>query len=192
MDAAEALLGGPVLPSLPEGVLYFAEAGWHDDDGIGVTGRQVRHVLRRRSTPAHGALRFVAVLAIRRWRPPEPAGVPARRLRPDSPGVAVASRPEDVIAFDLHTFHASFGGQRPLGLDDRVPRPPLKTKRPGHKTLRWVDGAFEQAFRGFDRERYPAWRDWLENPIGDRRRATVIGRLRATGVLARPGSDVGW
>ncbi len=38
IDMAQALLGGPVLPSLPEGVLYFAEAGWHNDDGIGVKG----------------------------------------------------------------------------------------------------------------------------------------------------------
>jgi hypothetical protein len=27
-----------VLPSLPEGVLYFAKAGWHNNDGIEVTG----------------------------------------------------------------------------------------------------------------------------------------------------------
>lgn len=38
IDAAERLLGGPVLPSIPEGVLYFGEAGWHNDDGIGVQG----------------------------------------------------------------------------------------------------------------------------------------------------------
>src|SRR6185437_7912851 len=36
--AAQQLLGGPVIPECPEGVLYFAEAGWHDDDGIGVRG----------------------------------------------------------------------------------------------------------------------------------------------------------
>jgi len=38
IDAAEQLLGGPVLPECPEGVLYFFEAGWHTDDGIGVPG----------------------------------------------------------------------------------------------------------------------------------------------------------
>jgi hypothetical protein len=37
-EAAEQLLGGPVIPECPEGVLYFAEAGWHTDDGIGVRG----------------------------------------------------------------------------------------------------------------------------------------------------------
>lgn len=38
IDAAEALLEGPVITECPEGVLYFAEAGSHNDDGIGVTG----------------------------------------------------------------------------------------------------------------------------------------------------------
>ncbi len=38
IDAAEALLGGPVLPECPEAILYFFEAGWHNDDGIGVVG----------------------------------------------------------------------------------------------------------------------------------------------------------
>ena len=38
IGAAEQLLGGPVIPECPEGVLYFSEAGWHTDDGIGVRG----------------------------------------------------------------------------------------------------------------------------------------------------------
>src|SRR6266704_6314114 len=38
IGAAEQLLGGPVIPGCPEGVLYFSEAGWHTDDGIGVRG----------------------------------------------------------------------------------------------------------------------------------------------------------
>jgi hypothetical protein len=29
----------------------------------------------------------------------------------DFPGVAVASQPGDVVAFDVHTFHASLGGR---------------------------------------------------------------------------------
>jgi hypothetical protein len=35
IDVAEQLLGGPVVPECPEGVLYFFEAGWHADDGTG-------------------------------------------------------------------------------------------------------------------------------------------------------------
>jgi hypothetical protein len=34
IDVAEQLLAAPVLPSVPEGILYFGEAGWHNDDGI--------------------------------------------------------------------------------------------------------------------------------------------------------------
>ena len=46
--AAEQLLGGAVIPECPEGVLYFAEAGWHTDDGIGVRGVDHRRVARLR------------------------------------------------------------------------------------------------------------------------------------------------
>jgi hypothetical protein len=60
------------------------------------------------------------------------------------------------------------------------------------KTLRWMNDAFEQAFRGFDRERYPAWRDWLANPSSHRGRAAVIDRLQAAGVLDLPGAELGW
>jgi hypothetical protein len=52
--------------------------------------------------------------------------------------------------------------------------------------------AFEQGFRGFDRERYPVWRDWVTDPDGCPRRAAVIERLRAIGVLELPGADLGW
>ena len=38
IEAAERLLGGPVIPDCPEGVLYFAEASWHTDDRISVHG----------------------------------------------------------------------------------------------------------------------------------------------------------
>ena len=188
MDAAEALLGAPVLPSLPEGVLYFAEAGWHDDDGIGVTGVKFATYFDELDA-GNGALRFVPCSQFEDGRPNLRAYQQARYDQ--FPGVVVASRPGDVIAFDLHTFHSSFGGQDRLAWTiEYLALPPDEAAR--DKALRWVDGSFEQAFRGFDRERYPAWRDWLENPRRDRRRAIVTDRLRGTGVLDRPGSDVGW
>ena len=138
---------------------------------------------------SNGALRFVPCSQFEEGRPNLRA---YQRARYDQfPGVIVASSPGDAIAFDLHTFHASSGGRDRLAWTiEYLAVPSDEAAR--DKTLRWVDGSFEQAFRGFDRERYPAWRDWLENPSGDRRRATVIDRLRAAGVLDRPGWDVGW
>ncbi len=58
IDAAEALLEGPAIPECPEGVLYFAEAGWHNDDGIGVAGVKFAAYFDP-LTATNGALRLV-------------------------------------------------------------------------------------------------------------------------------------
>jgi hypothetical protein len=55
-----------------------------------------------------------------------------------------------------------------------------------------VHDSFEQAFRGFDRDRYPIWRDWLAGADERPRRAGVIGRMRQAGVLDLPGARDGW
>ena len=51
---------------------------------------------------------------------------------------------------------------------------------------------FEQAYRGFDRNRYPIWRDWLADATAHPRRAAVIARMRQAGVLDLPGAMEGW
>jgi hypothetical protein len=58
--------------------------------------------------------------------------------------------------------------------------------------LRSMADSFEQKFRGFDRHRYPVWRDWLANAEHHVRRAEVIDRLREVGVLDLAGADIGW
>ena len=188
IETAEALLGRPVLPSLPEGVLYFAEAGWHDDDGIGVNGVKFATYFDALES-ANGALRFVPCSHHQDARPRLRAYQLARYE--DFPGVVIESRPGDVVAFDLHTFHASFGGRDRLAWTITYLAIPLD-EADRAKTLRWMNDAFEQGFRGFDRERYPAWRDWLANPSHHPGRAAVIERLRTTGVLDLPGADLGW
>jgi hypothetical protein len=55
-----------------------------------------------------------------------------------------------------------------------------------------MSDSFEQAFKGFDRERYPVWRDWLANPKGVPRRAAVIECLQDAGILDLPGAEIGW
>jgi hypothetical protein len=49
-----------------------------------------------------------------------------------------------------------------------------------------VHDSFEQAFRGFDRDRYLVWRDWLADAAAHPRRAGVIGRMRHAGILGLP------
>jgi hypothetical protein len=188
IDMAQELLGGPVLPSLPEGVLYFAEAGWHDDDGIGVKGVKFATYFEQLRAD-NGALRFVPCSHHDDARPSLRAYQFAGYR--EVPGVTVESHPGDVIAFDLHTFHATLGGRDRLAWAiEYISAPGDEEART--KTLHWLTDAFEQSFRGFDRERYPAWRDWLANTAGNERRAAVIGQLQATGVLDLPGAELGW
>src|SRR5437588_2377571 len=60
-DAAEQLLGGPVIPECPEGVLYFFEAGWRTDDGIGVRGLKFAAYFWHASTGGRDRLAWTAV-----------------------------------------------------------------------------------------------------------------------------------
>jgi hypothetical protein len=188
IDAAEELLEGPVLPTLPEGVLYFAEAGWHDDDGIGVAGVKFATYFNDLDAD-NGALRFVPcsqhVGAHQHLRAYQAASYR------DFPGVVVESSPGDVVAFDLHTFHASFGGRDRLAWAIEYVAVP-KDERSRQKVLTWTTDYLEQAYRGFDRERYPAWRDWLANAEGNPRRAEVVERMCRVGILGLPGTELGW
>jgi len=90
IDAAQQLLSGPVIPECPEGVLYFAEAGWHTDDGIGVRGVKFAAYLDE-LTAANGALRLVPgshhpeqharLAAYQRRQPPVRTGADEDRVR---------------------------------------------------------------------------------------------------------------
>ena len=200
IDAAQKLLGGPVIPECPEGVLYFAEAGWHDDDGIGVRGVKFAAYFDK-LTAASGALRLVPgshhpeqntrLAAYRDRQLPIRGDAGAAAYQASIPGHVAGTMPGDVIAFDLHAWHASFGGRDRLAwtaVYQRCPQTPGERDR----TLRSLHDSFEQAFRGFDRDRHPLWRDWLDDASAHPRRAAVIGRMRQAGVLDLPGARDGW
>jgi hypothetical protein len=198
--AAEELLGGPVIPECPEGVLYFFEAGWHTDDGIGVRGVKFAAYFDE-LTAGNGALRLVPgshhpeqsarLAAYERRQPPVRGGADAAACQASIPGYVAATCPGDVIAFDLHTWHASFGGRDRLAWTAVYQRCP-ETSEDRDRMLRSVHDSFEQAFRGFDRGRYPIWRDWLDGAGAHPRRARVIERMRHAGVLDLPGARDGW
>jgi hypothetical protein len=113
---------------------------------------------------------------------------------PDIDGYRVrvtATMPGDVVAFDLHTWHASFGGRDRLEWTITHQRCPETTEQ-RERTLRSTRDSFEQSCRGFDRGRYPMWRDWLAGSATHPRRCEVASRLRATGVLDLDGAEFGW
>jgi Phytanoyl-CoA dioxygenase (PhyH) len=187
IEAAGQLLGAPVLPGLPEGILYFAEAGWHNDDGIGVQGVKFAAYFDALDEN-NGALRFVpcshyrdAVSHLRSYQAASYTEVPA---------FVAGTRPGDVVAFDLHIFHGSFGGRDRLAWATEYVAAP-GTEEDRVKVCRWMTDSFEQRGRGFDHTRYPVWQDWLTGAPGPRR-AVVIERLRAAGILDLPGAYDGW
>ena len=200
IGAAEQLLGGPVIPECPEGVLYFAEAGWHTDDGIGVRGVKFAAYFGQ-LTGDTGALRLVPgshhpeqharLAAYRRRQPPVRGDAEAAAYRASVPGYVAATAPGDVIVFDLHTWHASFCGRDRLAWTAVYQRCP-ESAAERDRTLRSARDGFEQAFRGFDRDRYPVWRDWLGGAPAHPRRGPVIERMRHAGVLDLPGAQEGW
>jgi Phytanoyl-CoA dioxygenase (PhyH) len=200
LDAAEQLLGGLVIPECPEGVLYFAEAGWHTDDGIGVRGVKFAAYFEE-LTAGTGALRLVPgshypeqnarLAAYSRRREPVRGEAGFAAYQAGFPGYAAGTSPGDVIAFDLHTWHASIGGRDRLAWNAVYLRGP-ETQDERDRTLRYTHDGFEQAYRGFDRDRYPVWRDWLANAAAHPRRAPVIERMRRAGVLDLPGALEGW
>jgi len=200
IDAAGQLLGGPVIPECPEGVLYFFEAGWHTDDGIGVRGVKFATYFGE-LTAGNGALRLVPgshhpeqnarLAAYSCRRGPARGEAEAAAYQASIPGYIADTSPGDVIAFDLHTWHASTGGRDRLAWTAVYQRCP-KTDSERDRTLRSVHDSFEQAFRGFDTGRYPIWRDWLADAGAHPRRAGVIERMRHAGVLDLPGARDGW
>jgi hypothetical protein len=200
IDAAEQLLGGPVIPECPEGVLYFAEAGWHTDDGIGVRGVKFAAYFDD-LTADNGALRLLPgshhpeqnarLAAYRDRRMPVRTDAEAAAYQASFPGYVAATVAGDVIAFDLRTWHASSGGRDRLAWTAVYQRCP-ETGAERDRMLRSVHDGFEQAFRGFDRDRYPVWRDWLADAGARPRRAAVIERMRQAGVLDLPGATEGW
>jgi hypothetical protein len=120
----------------------------------------------------------------------------ASRLTPATyqasiPGYVAITSPGDVIAFDLHVWHASVGGRDRLAWTSIYQRCP-RTGEERNRTLRSVGDGFEQAFRGFDRDRYPVWRDWLGDAARHPCRAPVIARMRQAGVLDLAGAQEGW
>jgi len=198
--AAEQLLGGPVIPQCPEGVLYFAEAGWHTDDGIGVRGVKFAAYFDA-LTGDNGALRLVPgshhpeqsarLAAYCNRQPPVRSAADAAAYQASIPGYVAATVPGDVVAFDVHTWHASVGGRDRLAWTAVYQRCP-ETAAERDRTLRSFHDSFEQAFHGFDRDRYPVWRDWLDAAAAHPRRAPVIERMRQAGIMGLPGARDGW
>jgi hypothetical protein len=117
-QGSAALLGGPTVPTAPIATCFTSNAGWHTDQGPQVGGVKFLAHLQPRAAGS-GALRvvpgshdpgFSARMRAYWSRDPVLQGFGGWPV----PCVALETEPGDVIAFDLHLFHASVGGHRRL------------------------------------------------------------------------------
>lgn len=184
---AEQLLGAQALPWYPEAILFFGEAGLHSDVGTGVVGLKLACYLEP-LTAENGALRLLPGshhpdygAAMRRFQRRNRAANQAelREQIETMPLFVAETRPGDVIAFYLHTYHASIYG----------------TDRRQWQATYFKDPETPEERAAFDRT-VAADRDWIaeEAPKYDRQRIRSSIRTGSSGKTTRPvpGSSRGW
>jgi hypothetical protein len=198
-DTAGSLLGGPVVPLPAEGVLYFGAAGWHFDDGIGVTGLKVTPYLEPR-TAATGALRLLPLSQrpevggqLEGYRADHTCARSTRGLADQMaafPFWSADSEPGDAVIFDLHTWHASSGGRNRLAWTVEYLAVPHDAEG------RRAPAVLRRRSSRPDRPRFrPPPLPHLAGLDRPRRaqpqRALAVARLRRLGVLDLPGALLG-
>jgi hypothetical protein len=107
---ASRFLDGGVLinPVEVQAVLYYSDAGWHNDDGYGVHGVKFAAYLDPLDSPGN-ALRMLP-LSHRADQRALSGWMQHPRVSIDEvPCVLVHIEPGDVVAFDVHTWHANPG-----------------------------------------------------------------------------------
>lgn len=101
-----------------------------------------------------------------------------------APFIGLETAPGDVIAFDLHLVHSSAGGTDRLawtieylpwrGLGDAARLAAVRAA---------VVDIVDYDHKGYDRDRWPTWRDWAANAHRVPSRQSAIERLTLLGVL---------
>ena len=190
-QASQELLGDYTIPC-PAAVAHLSGGGaWHYDDGIGVVGVRFSaypdhdyrtggclHLLPLSHTTEAEGLRAYVV---------SHAGGGLTESAGDFPGFMAQTSPGDVIAFDLHTWHAFRGDcERLLWTVDYVaqpvgPAPDLVHRKSLVRT--WLADAGEPPAGDYDHEAWPVWRDWVANPDANENRSTAIIRLKVAGAF---------
>jgi hypothetical protein len=107
---AEALLGGPVLPTRAKAVRYIGNSPWHTDSESPVTS--IGFIAYCESLRVeNGALRVLPGSHYREYGDAiRKLGVTAERMITAMPAHVIETEPGDLILIDEHLFHASCGG----------------------------------------------------------------------------------
>jgi hypothetical protein len=173
---AATLLASPVLPTRAKGVRYSGNTAWHTDSDLPIASLGIVTYFESLGEES-GALRVLPGSHRAEFstslRSLGIAGKPAETL----PSHAILSEPGDIIVFDEHLFHASFGGQprRQWRVDFIADPATAEAEEQARVYFRELycpdwDG-------GYDVDLYPSYgSDWLHS------RRSAVARLKALGV----------
>jgi hypothetical protein len=190
LSSAE-LLGSATVPSVGIATRFASDSVWHTRLGPDIDGVTFWADLDRRKADT-GALRFIPgshLRDFRRWLGEYSAVEPATSGfgHWEWPHVVVDAEPGDVIAFHGHLMNCARGGTPRLSWTiDYLPWPGLGNA--DHmkvvRDLVLADVEFDR--EGYDRDRWPAWREWAAGADQVPSRAIALERLELLGVLPRP------
>ena len=179
---ASTLLGCAVIPTRAKAVRYFGNTPWHVDSILPLESIGFAAYLEPVGLD-HGALR---VLPASHRRDLSSAlcefgaiGMTATTL----PSFAVATEPGDMIAFDEHLFHSSFGGdvRRQWRIDFVCDPVGADAER---LTKEYFQGIYPADWHGsYDVDRYPSYSDhWRKSgrPSAARLESLGVYELAAT------------
>lgn len=185
------LLGRPTVPTPPIATCFTGDAGWHTEQGWPIGGVEFLAHLQPR-TARTGALRVIPgshgpafARRVRGYLCEDPGGQGFAGWQ--VPSVVIETEPGDVIALDVHLFNSSRGGRDRLAWTiEYLPWPGItETKRlRGVRDL--VIGSAD--YHGYDREAWPAWREWAAGARKVPSRRLAVERLRLLGVLGDRGA----
>jgi len=172
---AATLFGGSVLPTRAKGTRYWGDTSWHTDSDLPIASLGVvsySECLREKSgalrvLPGSHRAEFATTL-----RALGAVGQRAEKL----PAHVLETEPGDVIVFDEHLFHASFGGgtRRQWRVD--YIRDPASPEEMEH-----AKAYFRELYRpdwdgGYDVDRYPSYgSDWRDSGRPSVKRLEALG-----------------
>jgi hypothetical protein len=188
--ASAELLGGPTVPSPGIATRFTGDSSWHTRLGPAIPGVTLWVDLEPR-TVGTGALCLIPGSHVpqyeqRLWAychgEPAASGFDQPGW-PQWPHVVVETGPGDTVAFHAHLFNCARGGLPRLtwtidylawpGLGD-----PDQTRLVRDMTIDDVEHDEED----YDRDRWPAWREWAAGAARSPSRALAIERLQLLGV----------
>jgi hypothetical protein len=180
---AEALLGGPVLPTRAKGVRYIGNTPWHTDSESPI--KSIGFIAYCESLNAeNGALRVLPGSHYGEYRDAIRAlGATVERTVAAPPAHVIETEPGDLILMDEHLFHASSGGAVRRQWRADYLRVPTDADAEKH-TRAYFENIYPADWDGgYDVDRYPSYGfDWRNS---GRPSAAQLERLGVYDMAAR-------